>query len=263
MLIFTSGTSGEPKAVRCTHDKVAFPGVMIAERFGLGAGRHLLPVDADVPLQRCAGRLGARGRGRRVDCVAPQVLRIRSSFPMSGGSTPPTPTMSASRCPTSWPPPSSPMTSRTRCASCTATRARPVTSTGSPAIRRDGCRRLRILRGRGVHCAHARTPRRARSVRSPTTRHHRCRHRPSCPPGVVGELVNATVPDSSGATTTIPMPKRSGWPAGSITAVISPTAMRRATSYFAGRLGDWMRVDGENLGNRADRTGADALSRGD
>jgi fatty-acyl-CoA synthase len=36
MLIFTSGTSGEPKAVRVTHAKVAFPGVMLAERFGLG-----------------------------------------------------------------------------------------------------------------------------------------------------------------------------------------------------------------------------------
>jgi fatty-acyl-CoA synthase len=35
-LIFTSGTSGEPKAVRCTHAKVAFPGAMLAQRFGLG-----------------------------------------------------------------------------------------------------------------------------------------------------------------------------------------------------------------------------------
>ncbi|SFQ32897.1 fatty-acyl-CoA synthase [Amycolatopsis arida] len=35
MLIFTSGTSGDPKAVRCTHAKVAFPGHMLAERFGL------------------------------------------------------------------------------------------------------------------------------------------------------------------------------------------------------------------------------------
>jgi fatty-acyl-CoA synthase len=37
MLIFTSGTSGEPKAVRVTQGKIALPGVMLAGRFGLTA----------------------------------------------------------------------------------------------------------------------------------------------------------------------------------------------------------------------------------
>ena len=34
-LIFTSGTSGDPKAVRVTHQKVSFPGQLLADRFGL------------------------------------------------------------------------------------------------------------------------------------------------------------------------------------------------------------------------------------
>ena len=37
MLIFTSGTSGRPKAVRITHEKVTYPGQYLAERLGLTA----------------------------------------------------------------------------------------------------------------------------------------------------------------------------------------------------------------------------------
>ncbi|MEV7398229.1 AMP-binding protein [Aeromicrobium sp. NPDC092404] len=37
MLIFTSGTSGRPKAVRITHEKVTVPGAYLSEKLGLGS----------------------------------------------------------------------------------------------------------------------------------------------------------------------------------------------------------------------------------
>jgi fatty-acyl-CoA synthase len=41
MLIFTSGTSGEPKAVRVTHEKVAYPGAYLTQMFGLTSADRL------------------------------------------------------------------------------------------------------------------------------------------------------------------------------------------------------------------------------
>ncbi|WP_279105555.1 long-chain-fatty-acid--CoA ligase [Gordonia paraffinivorans] len=47
MLIFTSGTTGDPKAVRCTHRTFATSGQMLAERFGIGSDDV---VDLSMPM---------------------------------------------------------------------------------------------------------------------------------------------------------------------------------------------------------------------
>ena len=76
MMIFTSGTSGDPKAVQVNHLMVLFSGLNLVERFAIGRRRRLLRRDAALPLQRRRRRLGPRGRRGRDD-GAGEVLRVR------------------------------------------------------------------------------------------------------------------------------------------------------------------------------------------
>lgn len=77
MLIFTSGTSGEPKAVRVTHGKVAFPGEMLAERFGLGT-------DDTVYLAMPMFHSNAIMAGWAVGLAAGATIALRDRFSASG-----------------------------------------------------------------------------------------------------------------------------------------------------------------------------------
>jgi fatty-acyl-CoA synthase len=77
MLIFTSGTSGEPKAVRCTHGKIAVPGQMLAGRFGLGT-------DDTVYVSMPMFHSNAIMAGWAVGLAAGAAIALRRRFSASG-----------------------------------------------------------------------------------------------------------------------------------------------------------------------------------
>jgi fatty-acyl-CoA synthase len=77
MLIFTSGTSGEPKAVRCTHAKIAVPGRMLADRFGLTAADT---VYVSMPMFHSNAVMA----GWAVGLAAGAAIALRRKFSASG-----------------------------------------------------------------------------------------------------------------------------------------------------------------------------------
>ncbi|MER7083908.1 fatty-acyl-CoA synthase [Saccharopolyspora kobensis] len=77
VLVFTSGTGGDPKAVRCTHGKIAFPGRMLADRFGL-TGEDVAYVS--MPLFHSNALMA----GWAVGAAAGAAIALRRRFSASG-----------------------------------------------------------------------------------------------------------------------------------------------------------------------------------
>lgn len=248
MLIFTSGTSGEPKAVRCTHEKVAFPGMMIAERFGLGPSDtcylsmpmfHSNAIMAGWAPAVAAGASIALRRKFSASQFFPDVRRFNATYANYVGK------------------PLSYILAAPERADDSDNPLRIIY--GNEAAPRDISRfadrfDVVVIDGFGSSeggVSIVRTPDTPEGALGPITDELDIVDVDSgltCPPGVVGELVNR-----SGVGQFRGYYNDPGAEAERMTGGVyhsGDLAYRDDAGYvhFAGRLGDWMRVDGENLG---------------
>ena len=248
MLIFTSGTSGEPKAVRVTHEKVAFPGAMLAERFGLGPDDvfylsmplfHSNAIMAGWAVALAAGGSIALRRKFSASQFIPDVRRYSATYANYVGK-----------------PLSYVLATPPRDDDADNPLKFMYGNEGAPRDLPRFAERFGVVVVDGFGSteggiAIARTPDTPEGSIGLLTDEVAIIDVDTgepCPPGAIGELVN---------------PTGRGWFRGYYRDE-SADAERMATgryrsgdlayrdeagyAYFAGRLGDWMRVDGENLG---------------
>jgi fatty-acyl-CoA synthase len=248
MLIFTSGTSGDPKAVRCTHEKVAVPGLMLAERFGLGPADtcylsmplfHSNAVMAGWSVAVAAGASIALRRKFSASQFIPDVRRFHATYANYVGK------------------PMSYVLATPARADDADNPLRVVY--GNEAAPRD-IDRFAERFGVAVVDGFGSTEGGVNIARTPDTPEGALGPLPEgldiidvdtgqpCPPGVIGELVNLTGPGNFRGYYNAPDAETERMAGGVYHS--GDLAYRDDAGYvhFAGRLGDWMRVDGENLG---------------
>jgi fatty-acyl-CoA synthase len=248
MLIFTSGTSGDPKAVKCSQGKVAIAGVTMTERFGLGPDDRCY---VSMPLFHSNAVLV--GWSVAVTCRGSMVLRRK--FSASGfmadvrryGVT----YANYVGKPLSY---------------VLATPERPddadnplkvvYGNEGAPDdverfARRFGCIAVDGFGSTEGGVAIARTPETPPGSLGPLPDGIEIIDPDTgtpCPPDVIGELVNIAGPGRFEGYYNDPAADAQRMADGVYHSGDLAYRDEQGYVYFAGRLGDWLRVDGENLG---------------
>jgi fatty-acyl-CoA synthase len=248
ILIFTSGTSGNPKAVRCTHEKVAFPGAMLAGRFGLGPADtcylsmplfHSNAIMAGWAPAVAAGASIALRRKFSASQFFPDVRRFGATYANYVGK------------PLSYilatPPRDDDADNPLRVA---------YGNEGAPRDLDRFAQRFGVTVVDGFGSSEggvsiARTPDTPEGALGPLVDGmaiHDVDTGEPCPPGVIGELVNTAGPGQFRGYYNDPAAEAERMSGGVYHSGDLAYTDESGFAYFAGRLGDWMRVDGENLG---------------
>ncbi|MGV0874709.1 long-chain-fatty-acid--CoA ligase FadD17 [Mycolicibacterium sp. XJ879] len=248
MLIYTSGTSGDPKAVKCSHGKVAIAGVTMTGRFDLGP-RDVCYVSmplfhSNAVLVGWSVALASQGslalrRKFSASQFLPDVRRYGATYANYVGK------------PLSY---------------ILATPQRPddgdnplravYGNEGAPADVERFARRFAtvVMDGFGSTeggIAIAKTPDTppgALGPLPPGTDIVDVETGEPCPPGVTGELVNVSGAGRFEGYYNDPQADAERMRDGAYHSGDLAYRDEDGYAYFAGRLGDWMRVDGENLG---------------
>ena len=277
LLLFTSGTTGAPKAVRCTQGRLAVDRRAVGRGLRLRPRRRGLLHHAAVPRQRADGPVGAVRWWSGPPWPWPAGSAPRASSPTCGATAPPPSPTWARPWPTCWP-------RRRRADDASMHPAAGLRHRGvggrprrlRAAVRLRAHRGVRLERGRGGHQPDPGHPgglaRAARSSdvvgRRPRPRGASARRPSSTPPGAlvngteaIGEIVNRTGIGGFEGYYADPEATATGSGTAGTGPGISPTATRTGFFYFAGRR---RRLDAGGLGEpdrRPDRAGPRALPR--
>ena len=248
MLIYTSGTSGDPKAVICSQGKVAIAGVMMTGRFDLGPTDNCyvsMPLfHSNAVLVGWAVALACRGslvlrRKFSASQFLPDIRRYGATYANYVGK-----------------PLSYVLATPERADDADNPLRAVYGNEGAPAdVERFGQRfNTVVMDGFGSTeggIAIGRTPETPAGSLGPLpegTEILDIETGEPCPPGVTGELVNVADAGRFEGYWNDPRANAERMRGGGYHSGDLAYRDENNYVYFAGRLGDWLRVDGENLG---------------